>query len=82
MRAGRIIGSSAFFTKYEFKVVNDTPYCSLVLVFPPETKKLLLTDVIEAVAQRCVIQQVKGIKRCFPLAAEPGDEGKVSQERI
>ncbi|KAF9364256.1 hypothetical protein BGX34_002079 [Mortierella sp. NVP85] len=70
-REERICASSPYVTKYSFDGMEGS-WCEIEMQFPAETKKLLMVNLITAVAPMCIVHEIKGIERVFMSQDEKG----------
>ncbi|KAI9597691.1 hypothetical protein BDF19DRAFT_434176 [Syncephalis fuscata] len=82
-RAQRIVGGSAFITRYSFDI-TDGAWCELELQFPSNTQKLLMVDIVQEVCRESVIREVPNIQRGFqvPNESENDTARRVSTEGL
>ena len=74
-QAGRIVQSSKYVTKFSFN--REKSICELTMRFPADTKKLLMVSIVESVAKKCVIREVKGLTRAFVMENEAENDTSV-----
>ena len=71
VREERICASSPYVTKYSFDGMEGS-WCEIEMQFPAETKKLLMVNLVTAVAPLCIVHEIKGIERVFMSQDEKG----------
>ncbi|OBZ87405.1 DNA-directed RNA polymerase I subunit rpa1 [Choanephora cucurbitarum] len=59
-----IIQKSKYAKKFVFDDVNGS-YCQIDMVFPADTKKILMVGLVEEACTRTVVHEIKGIQTCF-----------------
>ncbi|KAK4517294.1 uncharacterized protein ATC70_000628 [Mucor velutinosus] len=58
------VQKSKYCKKFVFDDVNGA-YCQIDMVFPADTKKILMVGLIEESCSRVVVHEIKGIQTCF-----------------
>lgn len=58
------VQKSKYCKKFVFDDVNGA-YCQIDMVFPADTKKILMVGLIEESCARVVVHEIKGIQTCF-----------------
>ncbi|KAI8373798.1 hypothetical protein BD560DRAFT_488983 [Blakeslea trispora] len=59
-----IVQKSKYAKKFVFDDVNGS-YCQIDMVFPADTKKILMVGLVEEACTRTVVHEIKGIQTCF-----------------
>ncbi|KAG0366667.1 hypothetical protein BGX24_003590, partial [Mortierella sp. AD032] len=70
-REERILAKSPYVKKYSFDTEQGS-WCEIEMHFPADTKKLLMVNLVSAVAPTCVLHEIKGIDRVFMSEDEKG----------
>ncbi|KAF9919290.1 hypothetical protein BX616_009322 [Lobosporangium transversale] len=70
-REERLCAASPYVQRYSFDNEHGS-WCEIEMHFPADTKKLLMVNLITAVAPNCVIHEIKGIERVFMSEDEKG----------
>ncbi|XP_071449900.1 DNA-directed RNA polymerase I subunit RPA1 isoform X2 [Hetaerina americana] len=67
VRRNAVLSKSPLVKNYVFDV-KDELWCEVVLSFPVSYKKIDVTSIIKETAQKCVVQEVPGIKKAITYA--------------
>ena len=70
-REERILAKSPYVKKYSFDSEQGS-WCEIEMHFPADTKKLLMVNLVSAVAPTCILHEIKGIDRVFMSESEKG----------
>ncbi|KAG0308698.1 hypothetical protein BGZ98_007169 [Dissophora globulifera] len=70
-REERICEMCPYVKKYSFDSEQGS-WCEIEMQFPAETKKLLMVNLVSAVAPMCILHEIKGIERVFMSEDEKG----------
>ncbi|OAQ35870.1 beta and beta-prime subunits of DNA dependent RNA-polymerase [Linnemannia elongata AG-77] len=70
-REDRILAKSPYVKNYSFDTEQGS-WCEIEMQFPADTKKLLMVNLVSAVAPTCVLHEIKGIDRVFMSEDEKG----------
>jgi DNA-directed RNA polymerase I subunit RPA1 len=70
-REDRILATSPYVKNYSFDTEQGS-WCEIEMHFPADTKKLLMVNLVSAVAPNCVLHEIKGIDRVFMSEDEKG----------
>ncbi|KAG9323204.1 hypothetical protein KVV02_002993 [Mortierella alpina] len=70
-REERILAKSPYVKKYSFDSEQGS-WCEIEMHFPADTKKLLMVNLVSAVAPTCILHEIKGIERVFMSESEKG----------
>ncbi|KAF9107262.1 hypothetical protein BGX29_006781 [Mortierella sp. GBA35] len=70
-REDRVLAKSPYVKKYSFDSEQGS-WCEIEMHFPADTKKLLMVNLVSAVAPLCVLHEIKGIDRVFMSEDEKG----------
>ncbi|KAF9570983.1 hypothetical protein EC968_001124 [Mortierella alpina] len=70
-REERILAKSPYVKKYSFDSEQGS-WCEIEMHFPADTKKLLMVNLVSAVAPTCILHEIKGIERVFLSESEKG----------
>ncbi|KAF9387865.1 hypothetical protein CPB97_001922 [Podila verticillata] len=70
-RQERIMSISPYVKKYSFDGEQGS-WCEIEMHFPADTKKLLMVNLVSAVAPTCILHEIKGIERVFMSEDEKG----------
>ncbi|KAI7821035.1 hypothetical protein BC939DRAFT_504581 [Gamsiella multidivaricata] len=70
-REERICSASPYVKKYSFDSQQGS-WCEIEMQFPADTKKLLMVNLVTAVAPTCIVHEIKGIERVFMSEDEKG----------
>ncbi|KAG0333776.1 hypothetical protein BG000_008894 [Podila horticola] len=70
-REERIMSISPYVKKYSFDGEQGS-WCEIEMHFPADTKKLLMVNLVSAVAPTCILHEIKGIERVFMSEDEKG----------
>ncbi|KAF9193699.1 hypothetical protein BGZ51_002363 [Haplosporangium sp. Z 767] len=72
-REERICSSSPYVKRYSFDT-EEGSWCEIEMHFPADIKKLLMVNLVTAVAPTCVVHEIKGIDRVFMSEDEKGQK--------
>ncbi|KAI1321572.1 hypothetical protein EDD11_003052 [Mortierella claussenii] len=70
-REERICAASPYVQRYSFDSEHGS-WCEIEMHFPADTKKLLMVNLVTAVAPNCIVHEIKGIERVFMSEDEKG----------
>ncbi|KAF9430196.1 hypothetical protein BGZ76_000935 [Entomortierella beljakovae] len=70
-REERICTLSPYVKSYSFDG-KEGAWCEIEMHFPADTKKLLMVNLVSAVAPTCILHEIKGIERVFMSEDEKG----------
>ncbi|KAG0254618.1 hypothetical protein DFQ27_006746 [Actinomortierella ambigua] len=70
-REERIMARSPYVKQYSFDH-KEGSWCEIEMHFPAQTKKLLMVNLVSAVAPTCVLHEIRGIERVFMSQDEQG----------
>ncbi|KAG0223526.1 hypothetical protein BGW41_005462 [Actinomortierella wolfii] len=70
-REERIMSRSPYVKRYSFDH-KEGSWCEIEMHFPAQTKKLLMVNLVTAVAPTCILHEIRGIDRVFMSQDEQG----------